>query len=46
MPKKLDTKTVKNLYNKYGYTLPDDFIHINTTKYMVVPYQIFLANGQ
>ena len=36
MPKKLDTKKVKDLFNKYGYTLPDNFEHINTTtKYKV-----------
>ena len=36
MPKRLSSESVKNEFNRYGYSLPDDFKHINnTTKYKV-----------
>jgi len=37
MPKKLDTKKVKNEFASYGYKLPDNFVHKTvTTRYKVI----------
>ena len=40
MPKRLNSNTIKNLFEKYGYRVPDDFNYRNnTTKYTVFDEQ-------
>ena len=41
MPKRLNSNTIKNLFEKYGYRVPDDFNYRNnTTKYTVFDEQL------
>ena len=41
MPKRLNSNTVKNLFEQYGYRIPDNFTYRNnTTKYTVFDEQL------
>ena len=41
MPRRLNTNDIKNLFEKYGYRVPDNFVYINnTTKYTVFDEQL------